>query len=852
MNNLCKIFFSFFLFLFLFQLSLPVYSQTTYDYFVNKNKLRNNSKKVKKKEVKNEIRTKTKNCDVYEGLFKIYQDKKDGNSFIEIDTSHLDNEYIYFSYFENGVGDARIVKGRYRGSKIIKITKFYNKIDFKVENTRYFFDPENALSKASNTNINNPIIISEKIIATSPCKTKFLINADNIFLNESFQQIRSSYSGGYKGFRLGNLSKNKTRYQSIRNYPENTDILVNYVYESKYPSTRGGAAITDSRNVSIIVQHSIIKMPDENFIPRIDDSRVGYFTTQTNDMTSVDQVNYRDFINRWRLQKKYPEKEISDPVKPIVWWIENTTPLEFRQIIKDGVESWNIAFEDAGFSNAIEVKIQPDTALWDAGDIRYNVLRWTSSPSPPWGGYGPSFVNPRTGEILGADIMLEWTYITNRIVADELFNEENSEMHDSHLCNAGMLQSIENNFGLNYIKSMNLSEELEDELVKQSLYRLVLHEVGHTLGLNHNFKGSLLLTTQELNDKDIVNEKGVCSSVMEYPAINIAKNPKNQGLFFDVKPGVYDRWAIEFGYSYFNDFDKEKEYLENILSRSTEKELAFANDAFDMRYPGKGTDPNAMIYDLSSNQLEHSLDKIAMIFDILDNLKERYTDNNDTYEELYRAYRTLLYSYYQALNIVSRQIGGVKVDLSHTDQNSLNQPFEAVEKETQKRALDIIAEYGFSNKILLEPDIFPFLQKQRRGFSISADPEIHQRILTYQNRLLDHLLHPKVLLRITNSNLYGNDYKLPYYMIDLRNSIFKSDLNKNITTVRQNLQINYVNRLLFMVSKNSKYDNISKSSAYYNLRWLKNNLNPNEGNLQTKQHKNYLVFLINKAFKEEG
>ena len=852
MNNLCKIFFSFFLFLFLFQLSLPTHSQTTYDYFVNKNKLRNNSKKVKKKEVKNEIRTKTKNCDVYEGLFKIYQDKKDGNSFIEIDTSHLDNEYIYFSYFENGVGDARIVKGRYRGSKIIKITKFYNKIDFKVENTRYFFDPENALSKASNTNINNPIIISEKIIATSPCKTKFLINADNIFLNESFQQIRSSYSGGYKGFRLGNLSKNKTRYQSIRNYPENTDILVNYVYESKYPSTRGGAAITDSRNVSIIVQHSIIKMPDENFIPRIDDSRVGYFTTQTNDMTSVDQVNYRDFINRWRLQKKYPEKEISDPVKPIVWWIENTTPLEFRQIIKDGVESWNIAFEDAGFSNAIEVKIQPDTALWDAGDIRYNVLRWTSSPSPPWGGYGPSFVNPRTGEILGADIMLEWTYITNRIVADELFNEENSEMHDSHLCNAGMLQSIENNFGLNYIKSMNLSEELEDELVKQSLYRLVLHEVGHTLGLNHNFKGSLLLTTQELNDKDIVNEKGVCSSVMEYPAINIAKNPKNQGLFFDVKPGVYDRWAIEFGYSYFNDFDKEKEYLENILSRSTEKELAFANDAFDMRYPGKGTDPNAMIYDLSSNQLEHSLDKIAMIFDILDNLKERYTDNNDTYEELYRAYRTLLYSYYQALNIVSRQIGGVKVDLSHTDQNSLNQPFEAVEKETQKRALDIIAEYGFSNKILLEPDVFPFLQKQRRGFSISADPEIHQRILTYQNRLLDHLLHPKVLLRITNSNLYGNDYKLPYYMIDLRNSIFKSDLNKNITTVRQNLQINYVNRLLFMVSKNSKYDNISKSSAYYNLRWLKNNLNLNEGNLQTKQHKNYLVFLINKAFKEEG
>ena len=135
-------------------------------------------------------------------------------------------------------------------------------------------------------------------------------------------------------------------------------------------------------------------------------------------MTTADDVTpYRDPIHRWNLEKKYPEQFVSVPVKPITWWIENTTPLEFRQIIKDGVESWNIAFEDAGFSNAIEVKIQPDTALWDAGDIRYNVLRWTSSPRPPWGGYGPSFVNPRTGEILGADIMLEWSYITNRIVA---------------------------------------------------------------------------------------------------------------------------------------------------------------------------------------------------------------------------------------------------------------------------------------------------------------------------------------------------------------------------------------------------------------------------------------------------
>ena len=809
-------------------------------YSIFKHKKDNTDKKKKEIKKPDPIKAKTKDCELYEGLFNIYQNKKTGKSYIEIDTSHLDNEFIYFSYFENGVTDAFAVKGRYRGSKIIKISKFYNKIDITVSNTSYYFDEESPLSKASKANINTPVIISEEIIAKNNDKTRFLINADNIFLSESLQQVKYSYPGGYKGFRLGNLSKSKTRYNKIRNYPENTDVVVNYFYESKYPSKRGSGAITDSRNVSVMVQHSLVRMPDSNYSPRKDDSRIGFFTTQSNHMTTLDQVNYRDFINRWRLEKKNPTEAISEPVKPIVYWIENTTPLEFRQIIKEGVERWNLAFEKAGFKNAVQVKIQPDTADWDAGDIRYNVLRWTSSPNPPWGGYGPSFVNPRTGEILGADIMLEWTYITNRIFSDELFNERS---HAGHNCDAAHFQQVEKSLGINYIKNMNLSKELEDELVKQSLYRLVLHEVGHTLGLSHNFKGSTLLTNDELNNKEIVAERGVCSSVMEYPAINITRNPEDQGLFFDVKPGVYDMWAIEFGYSQYDNFEAEEEGISAILSRSTEKDLAFANDAMDMRSTGKGSDPNAMIYDLSSDQLDHSLDKIEMIYKILDDLKEKYTKENDTYEELYRTYRTLVFSYYQALNIVTRQIGGVMVDLAHTDQNSSVKPFVSVDKETQKRAMDILAKYGFSNKMLLQPDLFPYLQKQRRGFNVSSDPGIHQRILVYQKRLLDHLLNNRVLSRMTNSSLYGNEYELPYYMIDLRKSIFESDLNTNISTVRQNLQTTYVNRLLNIV-KSSSYDNHSKTSAFYNLNWIKDNLDATTANLQSRQHKKYLLYLI--------
>ena len=158
----------------------------------------------------------------------------------------------------------------------------------------------------------------------------------------------------------------------------------------------------------------ILQMPKDGFTPRkmmLD----WVFHDQVNDMTSTSSTPWNDVIHRWRLEKKDPTADLSEPVEPITWWIENTTPYEFRDYIKTGVEKWNLAFEKIGFKNAVVVKIQPDDADWDAGDIRYNVLRWTSSPTAPFSGYGPSFVNPRTGEILGADIMLEFGGMAGRL-----------------------------------------------------------------------------------------------------------------------------------------------------------------------------------------------------------------------------------------------------------------------------------------------------------------------------------------------------------------------------------------------------------------------------------------------------
>lgn len=831
------------IFSFIFLLFNPLFAQ----FSSTKSKNKDQQKPPKSTSKKTILET-TKNCIEYDGLFKIYQDKDNAKSFIEIDTLQFNKEFIYFSYIEDGVGDSRNVRGRFRGSKIITIKKYFNKIDFIIENYSYYFDPESPLSRASDANINEPIIISEEIIALNTDSSSVLINADNIFLTEAFQQVKSSYSPGYKGFKLGSLSKSKTRYHKFNNYPSNTDVIVDYVYETKYPSKYGSRAVTDSRIVSIRIQHSLIELPESGFEPRYDDPRVGYFHTQTNNMTSIDQINYRDMIHRWDLKKKHPDKNLSEPITPITWWIENTTPMEFRDIIKKGVESWNIAFEKAGFINAIQVNTQPDTANWDAGDIRYNVLRWTSSPQPPWGGYGPSFVNPKTGQIIGADIMLEWVYITNRIKYDMLYNDsDHFDESDNDLCFVANELQHQNMFGKNYIEFKSLGDEMEKDLVEQSLYRLVLHEVGHTLGLSHNFKGSTLLSNKQLNNKKIVNEKGICSSVMEYPAINITKDPNNQGLFYDTKPGPYDCWAIEYGYS---EFSKDSEYagLHSILSRSTQSELAYANDADDMRRPGKGIDPNAMINDLSSDPVLHSIEKMQMINEMIKDIQQKYSQEGKSYERLKRTYFSLVSQYFTCLDIISRQIGGVNVDRSYIEQNSDKKPFTPVPLEQQVNAMNAISNFGFSDQNFFNmSDLFPYLQSQRRGFnfrSYGEDPKILSIILNRQKLLLSQLLNKNVLTRINNSSLYGNQYSLTKYMIDLRKSIFKNDLYSNVSPMRRNLQISYLEYLLSILSESSNYDNLSKSSAYYNVEWLNKNLDNSIGNLSTRQHRDYLLYMI--------
>lgn len=801
----------------------------------------------------------TKGSRKLEGLFTIYQDTVNGSIQMIINKDQIGKDYIYFSQIANGVLEARSFKGAYRGSKVFKINKHFDRLEFEELNTSYYFDPQNPLSKAQNSNISHAILESLKIEVYDKQSGEYLVKADDLFKKETFLQVKPPSFPGQSptAFSLGNLDKDKTKIKEIKSYPKNLNVLTEYVYSKPSVLNGGSSAVTDARNVSIQLYQTFLEVPDNDYEIRLDDPRVGYFTDRVTDQTATNSVPYRDLIHRWNLVKKTPEAAISEPVEPITWWIENTTPMEWRETIKEGVLEWNKAFEKAGFKNAMVVKVQPDTATWDAGDIRYNVLRWTSSPEPPFGGYGPSFSNPRTGELLGADIMLEYVHFTNRVFYDKLYDltSMNTAIDTGQspelYCSLGHLMHENTMFGHYFLEAKDASDLEMERMKKESMKALIMHEVGHTLGLNHNMKASQIYSIEQLSDAEFIKGKALTGSVMDYAAINLTKDRTKQGQYYDMSVGPYDVWAIQFGYTPF----KTSAEKDALLNRSTQPELVFGNDADDMRSPGKAIDPKVNVGDLSNDAIQYAINTYEIANDLMSNIKLKFAKRGQSYQEMRRAYYILSGQRANAGNVISRYIGGVYVDRAMVGQDGGTQPYTPVRLEDQKRAMDALSKYVFAPDAFDVPsDLYNYLALQRRGFDLgrgTEDPKIHDQVLSYQKNVLDHILHPTTLQRITDSGLYGNTYSLSDMMTDLTDALFKADIQGSVNSFRQNLQVEYTRRLIDMLTgKNAeRFDNNSKSMAVYNLNKIKAMATPS-GDISSRAHKLHLRTLIDNALKE--
>jgi len=821
--------------------------------------------KDKKKEQTLEQMIKDKNETL--GLFDFYQDKKTGETLMLIKEDQLNTPFLHFAQTIDGLADAGHFRGGYRGGKIIEFRRYFDRIDIVTKTARYQFDESNPISRAKDANISEAVLASLKIEKEQD--GEIALKVTKLFLSEALHKVspwaRVDDKKAKKRFKLGKLNDKKSRILDKRAYDNNVDVVVDYVFNNSNPKVYGSKAVSDPRSVSVKLQHSFIELPKGDYSPRFDDARIGYFTHQYDQMTSNSWAPYQDVIKRWNLVKKDPLAAISEPVEPIVWWIENTTPVEWRETIKEGVLAWNSSFEKAGFVNALQVKIQPDDATWHAADINYNVLRWTSSPKPRFGGYGPSLANPLTGEMLGADIMLEFIFMKNRWIYSSLYSQgatslaegdqENNPETALH-CSAG--HELQQGFLLGQVTASNMSIE-HQTLLKEGLRSLILHEVGHTLGLNHNMKASILWDEKEIHDKTLT--KGLLTgSVMDYAPINVAPKGIKQGDYFQTEPGLYDDWAITYGYSTaLKDDEAEQKRLNTILARSGEKGLAFGNDADDMRAPGRHIDPRIMTGDLSSNPVAYAADRMDLIKSLFSELKEKTLIDGQSYQQLLTSANSLYGQYKRQAQVISRQVGGVYIErdfVNNADRNeSTKQPYMPVPKAVQQAAMQALTEHVFASDTLasMQP-LYNYMQHQRRGFNHypkNEDPKAHDMILNMQKSVLDQLLHKNVLKRISDTSLYGNDYTLTQVLADLTSAIFID--NKELNSINQNVQIEYVKRLIAIagVSKSSSYDNLAKAAALGQLNQILDNASSmGFGKNATKKAQDaYISLMINKALK---
>ena len=807
----------------------------------------------------------------FPGLFTVLQDTATGKVHLAVKPDQLDRDFIYFTVVSDGPLFAGAFRGQFRDNIVFRIERQYDKLAFVAQNTSFYFDPASALARAADANMSPAVLAVEKLVGADSASGTLLVSADKLFVAEALTQVKPPPIPGAtpnpQAFVLGSRSEEKSRIRSVRNYPANTEILTDYVFDNPTAAVQGGAEITDPRYVTITVQHSLIAVPENDFRPRFDDPRVGYFTQQVTDLTTTATVNYRDLINRWDLRKKDPGAALSEPVEPITFWIENTTPAEYRETIRQAALAWNRAFEKAGFRDAVRVEVQPDTATWDAGDIRYNVLRWTSSPTPPFGGYGPSFVNPRTGQILGADIMLEFVFVTNRIRAGELWDPTGfvpvewpavpGGRADPRGCALALWHQQNLLFGQAALAAFDADPALRRRLVDESLYYLVLHEIGHTLGLNHNMKATQMLAPADLNDMGRTREAGLQGSVMDYPALNVAPRGQPQGQFATTTPGPYDLWAIEFGYSpAAAEPAAERARLEAILARSTEPALAFGNDADDMRSPGGGIDPRVMINDMSSDAIGYAADRVALARAVMGELQRKFLVGGRSHQEVLNGFFVTSSQIGGAAVVASRYIGGVYVDRAMVGQPGATRPYTPVARAEQKRAMKLIADQLFAPAAWDAPEgLYNLLQPQRRGFNFFGqpeDPKVHQWLLGLQQGTLVHLTHANTLARISNSALYGNAYPLSEMMGDLTAAIFDADARGPVNGFRRNLQVAYVNRLTAMLSPapTNPYDFQARGQGHAELRKIRRlEAGNTSGDPGTRAHREYLVYLIDKALE---
>jgi hypothetical protein len=708
-----------------------------------------------------------------EGLFTIHQGEAKWH--MEIGPDQFGEQYILALTMGRGIGAKYLLSGMTLGETIVRFEKKGEQVFLYEDDVRFTATGDEDLKRSVELSYSPSVLHVFKIAAEK--EKKVLIDITE-FLISDYADVSEGWKEALGGA-PARLDKKRSSPGRLRGFERNMEMEADLVYS---PGNREKAELTtvaDSRGIPITIQYSLMALPEPGFVPRLLDDRVGYFPTSIKDFTKDDQESYLvHFVNRWRLEKKDPSARVSEVVKPITFYIENTIPEKWRPYIREGVEKWQPAFEAAGFKNAIIALPQPDDSTWDAADVQNSSIRWIASSEPSFGAIGPSRIDPRTGEIFDADILVEafWIQAFNNsyrryvgpesidLALDGITKDDLELMTDlgltSRMCRMGNVAFDTGNIlnlAMHLDGSLPPGNPVPDEFIGQTLVELAMHEVGHTLGLRHNFQSSVAVPNEKLGDRNYVMQNGMTGSVMDYAPPYIKGNERRDHLYLTPVLGPYDYWAIRYGYTATvaeNPWE-ERDFLERIAEECTQPGHEYDTD--EDTYPANALDPRNHIFDLGANPLEYGkwrADYIQSLWSKTD-FEKRLLEPGTGYQTLRAAMSTLIQQYGRAVGLGLNYVGGQQVSRAHYNDPGAPPPLRPIPANQQREAL------AYLNTKVFGPDAFDVPASMlnnmlaNRNWSWEAnlfqgrvDYPYYTIVLGMQKGVLDRLIQPQRMARL--------------------------------------------------------------------------------------------------------
>lgn len=707
------------------------------------------------------------------GMFNIY--KQDDKFFVEIPEKLLGRDILVVNRMSKAPAGLRVGMFGFGGDQINEnVIRFEKGPNHRVFLKNISFSERSKDStqpmyvSVLNSNI-QPIVASFDIKAFSKDNNGVVldltdyINGDNDIL---------FFDSGLKGqIKLGSPQADKSYIQDVRSYPTNVEIQTVKTYTKSGSSPAPGMPPVGGGFATLELNSSLVLLPEVPMQPRYFDPRVGYFATSLTDFDADPQgVKRLTMITRWRLEpkpedvEKWKKGELVEPKKPIVFYIDPATPAKWRKYLIQGVNDWQGAFEQAGFKNAIVAKMAPtkqEDSTWSLEDARYSAIVYKPSEVP--NASGPHVHDPRSGEILESHI--NWYHNVMRLLRNWYF-----------------IQASPND---ERARKMNFDDELMGELIRF----VSSHEVGHTLGLRHNFGSSSTYPVEKLRDKNWVKENGHAASIMDYARFNYVAQPGDGISGADLYPRInhYDKWAIEWGYKAIpgTDENTEKSTLNKwVVNKLQDKKYWFGTET-------NPDDPRSQNEDLGDDAMKASAYGVKNLQRIMPNLMAWTRTENEGYANLGELYGEVLGQYSRYMGHVAKNVGGIYETPKTVEQNGAI--YEIVPKAKQKEAVSFLQAQLFTTPTwLIDKDILT---------RIKADaPSL---ILARQESVLGRLLSTATLNKMLNAEAMENgSYKASEYMNDLKKGVF-SELaaRKPIDIYRRNLQKAYVNALSNLLQK---------------------------------------------------